>query len=80
MLWGHPDFMTTARTDGAWVAHGHTVVPVAEAGADARGRSAVDTGALLHEPSGDRIDYAQRSRHAGSDLTVCVCVSVREGG
>ncbi len=45
MLWGHPDFMITARTDGAWVAHGHTVVPVAEAGADARGRIAVDTGA-----------------------------------
>ncbi|MBU2359079.1 MAG: metallophosphoesterase [Alphaproteobacteria bacterium] len=45
LLWGHPDFLSLPRTDGAWVAHGHTIVP--EAGADAQGRIAVDTGAYM---------------------------------
>lgn len=45
LMWGHPDFLSTARRDGIWVAHGHTVVPLPQAGADAQGRIAVDTGA-----------------------------------
>ena len=42
LLWGHPAFATTPRTDGTWVVHGHTIVPkpVSEGG-----RIAVDTGA-----------------------------------
>ncbi|WP_170599974.1 metallophosphoesterase family protein [Ruegeria arenilitoris] len=26
-LWGHPNFLPTARLDGQWVVHGHTIVP-----------------------------------------------------
>jgi serine/threonine protein phosphatase 1 len=42
LLWGHPDFMTTPRTDGQWVAFGHVIQdePVM-----AEGRIALDTGA-----------------------------------
>lgn len=42
LLWGHPAFETTAREDGQWVAHGHTIVakPTAHSG-----RIATDTGA-----------------------------------
>ena len=42
LLWGHRAFARTARRDGLWVAHGHTIVaePVAQAG-----RIALDTGA-----------------------------------
>jgi serine/threonine protein phosphatase 1 len=29
LLWGHPDFMTTALNDNLWVAHGHTIVKTA---------------------------------------------------
>jgi len=42
MLWGHPDFMTTARTDDLWVAHGHTIVKTAGC---QDSRIALDTGA-----------------------------------
>lgn len=42
LLWGHPDFLTTARTDGTWVVHGHTIVDQPSA---SQGRIAVDTGA-----------------------------------
>ncbi|EAR53132.1 serine/threonine protein phosphatase I [Oceanicola granulosus HTCC2516] len=42
LLWGHPDFERTARTDGLWIAHGHTIVDAPSA---ARGRIATDTGA-----------------------------------
>lgn len=42
LLWGHGAFARQARTDGIWVAHGHTVVDQARA---ANGRIAVDTGA-----------------------------------
>lgn len=44
MLWGHPDFMRRGRSDGLWVAHGHTVVdmPVVS-----QGRISVDTGAVF---------------------------------
>lgn len=41
LKWGHPDFLTTPRSDGIWVAHGHTIVEQASA---AQGRVAVDTG------------------------------------
>jgi serine/threonine protein phosphatase 1 len=43
LLWGHPEFLTRPRDDGAWVVHGHTVVetPLAQ-----DGRIAVDTGAV----------------------------------
>jgi len=40
--WGHKDFETILRTDGIWVAHGHTIVDQAAA---QNGRIAVDTGA-----------------------------------
>lgn len=42
LLWGHSDFSRRVRSDGVWVAHGHTVVPeVCAAG----GRIPLDTGA-----------------------------------
>ena len=41
-LWGHNDFMTQARPDGVWVAHGHTVVDRAGL---VNGRVQTDTGA-----------------------------------
>lgn len=42
LLWGHPAFARRPRSDGIWIAHGHTVMPapITEAG-----RIAVDTGA-----------------------------------
>jgi len=42
LLWGHPEFLTHARSDGTWIAHGHTIMaqPVF-----ADGRISVDTGA-----------------------------------
>lgn len=43
LLWGHPKFLTARRTDGIWVAHGHTIVERPETSA---GRIAVDTGAF----------------------------------
>lgn len=42
LLWGHPAFRSRARSDGLWLAHGHTITPRASA---AKGRIAVDTGA-----------------------------------
>ncbi|WP_245912988.1 metallophosphoesterase family protein [Litoreibacter ponti] len=42
LLWGHPEFLTRARSDGTWVAHGHTVVEYPSMG---DGRISVDTGA-----------------------------------
>jgi serine/threonine protein phosphatase 1 len=42
LLWGHPEFATTPRRDGAWVAHGHTIQDQASA---ENGRIGVDTGA-----------------------------------
>jgi serine/threonine protein phosphatase 1 len=42
LLWGHPEFLTRIRTDGQWVAHGHTVM---ENAVCAEGRISVDTGA-----------------------------------
>jgi serine/threonine protein phosphatase 1 len=40
--WGHRDFATVLRTDGIWVAHGHTIVDTANADG---GKVALDTGA-----------------------------------
>ncbi|MEL7258111.1 MAG: metallophosphoesterase [Pseudomonadota bacterium] len=42
LRWGHPAFLSTPRTDGMWVVHGHTVVDAAIAEG---GRIAIDTGA-----------------------------------
>ncbi|SDW81400.1 metallophosphoesterase family protein [Litoreibacter albidus] len=42
LLWGHPEFLTRTRTDGHWVAHGHTVM---ENAVCADGRISIDTGA-----------------------------------
>jgi len=42
LLWGHPAFATTPRTDGVWVVHGHTIVDAVQPEA---GRIGVDTGA-----------------------------------
>lgn len=42
LLWGHAEFALRPRTDGIWVAHGHTVVPeICQQG----GRLSLDTGA-----------------------------------
>lgn len=41
VVWGHKDFETQLRTDGAWVVHGHTVVDTAQKVA---GRIPLDTG------------------------------------
>jgi serine/threonine protein phosphatase 1 len=40
--WGHRDFANVLRTDGVWVAHGHTIVDQANSNG---GKIAVDTGA-----------------------------------
>lgn len=42
LMWGHADFATVMRTDGRWIAHGHTIVdqPSAE-----NGKISTDTGA-----------------------------------
>lgn len=42
LLWGHPDFHRTNRSDGLWIVHGHTVVDTPCA---TNGRISVDTGA-----------------------------------
>jgi len=42
LMWGHPDFLKQARSDGTWIAHGHTIIDSATI---AGGRIAVDTGA-----------------------------------
>ena len=41
LLWGHPEFLSRARSDGHWVAHGHTVM---ENAICEDGRISVDTG------------------------------------
>ena len=42
-LWGHRLFPNTARTDGQWVLHGHTITPAPKA---ANGVISIDTGAF----------------------------------
>ena len=42
LIWGHPAFLKSPRSDGTWVVHGHTVMPRVE---DVAGRIGVDTGA-----------------------------------
>jgi len=42
LIWGHPEFLKTPRSDGVWVVHGHTIV---DAVAPEAGRIGVDTGA-----------------------------------
>ena len=42
LLWGHHDFENVLRTDGTWIAHGHTIVGKPKA---VDGRIATDTGA-----------------------------------
>lgn len=42
LLWGHPAFKKTSRTDGVWVVHGHSIVNQVTI---AKGRIAIDTGA-----------------------------------
>ncbi|MBT0958249.1 serine/threonine protein phosphatase [Alphaproteobacteria bacterium KMM 3653] len=44
LVWGDSAFLRAPRSDGNWVAHGHTVVDVPSA---AEGRIAVDTGAYF---------------------------------
>jgi len=63
LLWGQRKFFQSARRDGMWVAHGHTIV---EAPVFEKSRISVDTGAFhtgcltaaLIEPSG-RVDFVQ---------------------
>ncbi len=42
LLWGHKEFMTTARSDGYWVVHGHTIVREPQI---TKSRISIDTGA-----------------------------------
>ncbi|MGJ8555929.1 MAG: metallophosphoesterase family protein [Sulfitobacter geojensis] len=42
MLWGHNEFMSTPRTDGIWVVHGHTIVKEPQLHTQ---RISIDTGA-----------------------------------
>lgn len=42
LIWGHPQFRKTPRSDGVWVVHGHTIVDDV---AQIAGRIGVDTGA-----------------------------------
>ncbi|TNJ43017.1 metallophosphoesterase [Phaeobacter sp. B1627] len=42
LQWGHPDFLRTARKDGQWVVHGHTIVSDPKVH---NGRISIDTGA-----------------------------------
>ncbi|MDV7141371.1 metallophosphoesterase [Tropicimonas sp. TH_r6] len=46
--WGHPDFGRVPRSDGIWVAHGHTIVdaPMAENGTISTDSGAYATGRL----------------------------------
>ena len=44
LLWGHPNFPKSPRTDSLWIAHGHTIVREASFKS---GRIAVDTGAVF---------------------------------
>lgn len=43
LIWGHPAFGRRRRADGCWVAHGHTIVPQAQAH---QGIISLDTGAF----------------------------------
>ncbi|WP_298259544.1 metallophosphoesterase family protein [uncultured Litoreibacter sp.] len=43
LLWGHPEFLTRVRTDGQWIAHGHTPQEQATC---TEGRISLDTGAF----------------------------------
>jgi len=63
LLWGHPDFLTRPRSDGIWIAHGHTIVPQACA---TQGRIATDTGAYKT----DRLSAAWIDRTGLSWLVV----------
>ena len=47
LIWGHPDFPDTPRSDGLWMAHGHVITekPIAR-----NGHIAVDTGACRNGP------------------------------
>lgn len=42
LIWGHPEFLKTPRSDDIWVVHGHTIVDTV---ARTSGRIGVDTGA-----------------------------------
>ncbi len=42
LIWGHPDFAASMRSDGLWIVHGHTIVPAPSA---QNGRISIDTGA-----------------------------------
>ena len=42
LIWGHPEFLSSIRKDGQWVAHGHTVFDLPMIGDT---RISVDTGA-----------------------------------
>ena len=44
LLWGHEDFFGTPRTDGLWIAHGHTAMPSPRF---EQSRISLDTGAYV---------------------------------
>jgi serine/threonine protein phosphatase 1 len=44
LIWGHPEFLSSIRKDGVWVAHGHTIFDLPSI---ADSRISVDTGAQV---------------------------------
>jgi len=70
LLWARPDRTLAPRTDGAWVVHGHTIVPEPRVLA---GHVAVDTGAwrtgrltaAVFTPAGDAPRFVQAGAGAG---------------
>ena len=65
LLWGHPAFETTPRTDGNWVVHGHTITEHAR---PHQGRIPVDTGAYATgRLTGALLESGKVQFHASSD-------------
>ncbi len=70
LLWARPDRSLAPRADGAWVVHGHTIVPEPRVLA---GHVAVDTGAwrtgrltaAVFTPAGDAPRFVQATAGAG---------------
>jgi serine/threonine protein phosphatase 1 len=68
LIWGHPAFRSTPRTDGQWVIHGHTIVdaPCAHLGRIALDTGAYATGRLSAAAiSADGVDFIQTGAEWG---------------
>ncbi len=63
LIWGHPDFGKTSRTDGLWVLHGHTIVGRPSC---SDGIISIDTGAYAT----GRLTAAHLTTHGCAFVTV----------